>query len=49
MMTNPIENEALALPEPDEFEGLVEAAETSLGFWDNPWDDEDWNSAQVSR
>ena len=24
---------------------LVSAAESSLGFWDNPHDDEDWNDA----
>jgi hypothetical protein len=24
---------------------LVSAAESSLGFWDNPLDDEDWNNA----
>jgi hypothetical protein len=24
---------------------LVSAAESSLGFWDNPLDDEDWNDA----
>ncbi|HKZ87419.1 MAG TPA: hypothetical protein VJ793_27655 [Anaerolineae bacterium] len=24
---------------------LVAAAESSLAFWDNPWDDEDWNNA----
>jgi hypothetical protein len=31
---------------PDEtLDDLVSAAETSLGFWDNPYDDEDWNNA----
>jgi len=24
---------------------LVAAAESSLAFWDNPWDNEDWNNA----
>lgn len=24
---------------------LVSAAQSSLGFWDNPYDDEDWNNA----
>jgi hypothetical protein len=24
---------------------LLSAAESSLGFWDNPYDDEDWNNA----
>jgi hypothetical protein len=24
---------------------LLEAAESTLGFWDNPLDDEDWNRA----
>jgi hypothetical protein len=24
---------------------LVAAAQTSLAFWDNPYDDEDWNNA----
>ena len=27
--------------EPDEFSDLMAAAESSLGFWDNPYDDED--------
>ena len=30
------------LPRWDE---LLRAAESSLGFWDNPQDDEDWNDA----
>ncbi len=29
----------------DTFDDLVSAAGTSLGFWDNPFDDEDWNDA----
>jgi hypothetical protein len=33
------------LEEPDDFSDLVAAAESSLGFWDNPYDDEDWNHA----
>ena len=24
---------------------LVAAAQSSLGFWDNPYDDEDWSNA----
>ena len=28
-----------------DFADLTAAAETSLGFWDNPLDDEDWNDA----
>ena len=26
-------------------DGLLSAAESSIGFWDNPLDDEDWNNA----
>ena len=29
----------------EDFVGLMAAAESSLGFWDNPLDDEDWNHA----
>ena len=29
----------------DTLRDLVSAAESSLGFWDNPYDDEDWNDA----
>ena len=29
----------------DTFGDLLVAAESSLGFWDNPYDDEDWNNA----
>jgi hypothetical protein len=32
-------------PHQDEFSDLVAAAADNLGFWDNPWDDEDWNNA----
>lgn len=28
-----------------DFADLMAAAESSLGFWDNPLDDEDWNHA----
>ena len=28
-----------------DFADLMAAAESSLGFWDNPLDDEDWNDA----
>lgn len=27
----------------DQFNDLLLSAETSLEFWDNPYDDEDWN------
>lgn len=27
------------------FADLMSAAESSLAFWDNPYDDEDWNDA----
>lgn len=27
------------------FDDLMSASQTSLGFWNNPWDDEDWNNA----
>ena len=30
--------------ESDDFRDLMEAAQSSLGFWDNPMDDEDWNA-----
>jgi hypothetical protein len=34
------------IPEtPDTFDDLVGASESSLAFWDNPLDDEDWNNA----
>lgn len=29
----------------DTFNDLVAAAESSLDFWNNPQDDEDWNNA----
>lgn len=29
----------------DGFDDLMEAAQSSLDFWDNPFDDEDWNNA----
>jgi hypothetical protein len=29
----------------DEFDDLVLASQSSLDFWDNPWDDEDWNES----
>ena len=32
-------------PEIDEFSDLMQAASSSMEFWDNPWDDEDWNNA----
>lgn len=30
----------------DHFQDLTEAAQTTLDFWDNPFDDEDWNNAE---
>lgn len=34
------------VPEPQEtVKDLLTAAESSLAFWDNPLDDEDWNNA----
>ncbi|MCE7986898.1 MAG: DUF2281 domain-containing protein [Caldilinea sp. CFX5] len=30
---------------PSDTSDLVSAAESSLNFWDNPLDDEDWNNA----
>ncbi len=34
------------VPEPaDSFGDLIEASRSSLDFWDNPLDDEDWNNA----
>lgn len=35
----------LVLPEAREFDDLAAAASSSLDFWDNPLDDEDWNEA----
>jgi hypothetical protein len=29
----------------DDFQDLVQVAQTGLEFWDNPYDDEDWNNA----
>jgi hypothetical protein len=29
----------------DSFADLISSAESSLEFWDNPFDDEDWNDA----
>jgi hypothetical protein len=33
------------VPQTSEFEDLTRAASSSLDFWDNPYDDEDWNNA----
>ena len=30
---------------PDAADDLVAAAQASLDFWDNPYDDRDWNNA----
>jgi hypothetical protein len=40
----PVEVVVLA-PVEDPFEDLLQAATSSLDFWDNPLDDEDWNNA----
>lgn len=29
----------------DKFNDLLPAAQSSLDFWNNPYDDEDWNNA----
>jgi len=29
----------------DSFDDLLAASQSSLGFWDNPFDDKDWNNA----
>ena len=29
----------------EESNDLMDAANSSTGFWDNPYDDEDWNNA----
>jgi hypothetical protein len=29
----------------DTFDDLISASESSLDFWDNSYDDEDWNNA----
>ena len=29
----------------DSFSDLLAASQSSLEFWDNPYDDEDWNNA----
>jgi hypothetical protein len=29
----------------DTFDYLLEAAQSNLDFWNNPFDDEDWNNA----
>lgn len=34
----------VVIPEPNyPFDDLLQAASSSLDFWDNPYDDEDWN------
>lgn len=33
----------IAEPQPDNFEDLFRASQSSLDFWDNSFDDEDWN------
>ncbi|OQY99501.1 MAG: hypothetical protein B6D41_01360 [Chloroflexi bacterium UTCFX4] len=33
------------LPADDAFDDLFAASESSLDFWNNAWDDEDWNDA----
>jgi hypothetical protein len=33
------------MPRDEDFSDMVRAASSSLGFWDNPIDDEVWNNA----
>lgn len=33
----------------DTFDDLIFASQSSLDFWDNPYDDEDWNNAWARR
>ena len=35
----------IVAPGKEDFQDLVSAAASSMGFWDNPLDDEDWNNA----
>ncbi|MEX2140209.1 MAG: hypothetical protein WD894_13170 [Pirellulales bacterium] len=35
----------LIVAEDEELRDLMRAAESSIDFWDNPLDDEDWNNA----
>jgi hypothetical protein len=37
--------EVLVLTEEDDFADMVDAATSSMGFWDNPEDDAEWNNA----
>ena len=37
--------EVIILPLEESFEDLLLASQSSLGFWDNPVDDEIWNNA----
>lgn len=37
--------EVVVLTQEDEFQDLVEAAASSMDFWDNPEDDAEWNNA----
>lgn len=40
----------IVIPEcPEQFPDLLAAASSSLDFWDNPLDDEDWNAASLRR
>lgn len=33
------------IPTEESYEDLVTASETTLDFWNHPFDDEDWNNA----
>jgi hypothetical protein len=35
--------------EPDDCLDLMEAAQSALGFWNNPADDADWNNVPTER
>lgn len=36
-------------PDDDDFHDLVEAGHSSMDFWDNSPDDEDWNEQERKR
>jgi hypothetical protein len=39
----------VVFPEPDDCDDIVEAAQSSLAFWDNPADDADWNDLPTAQ
>lgn len=44
-LTNQHEAHVVEEPIAEAFEDLTDAASSSLDFWSNPFDDEDWNNA----